>query len=210
MHDLATVTVTPTLAASTDNVVFTFFTNGTCEGTGSAAGTVALNGANPGVSHPSNNTADLAPSDYAFRASWAGDTNYTGNTSSCENFSVSKGTSTVATTLHRGSSAGEGTPRVVAMGDTVPLGTVMHDLATVTVTPTFAAPTGNVVFTFFTNGTCEGTGSAAGTVALNGANPGVAHPSYNTVALPAALPVFRASWAGDTNYTGNTSSCENF
>jgi hypothetical protein len=156
------------------------------------------------VAHPSTATAALAAGSYAFRASWPGDAAYTGNTSSCENFTVGKGTSTVATTLHN---AGEG---VVTVGSTVPLGTVMHDLATVSVTPGFASPTGSVTFTFFTNGTCDGDGTAFGTVVLDGANPGVAHPSTATAALAAGSYAFRASWPGDAAYTGNTSSCENF
>src|SRR5206468_2284984 len=112
------------------------------------------------------------------KAKWAGDTNYTGNTSSCENFIVDQGTSSVATTLHQGSGSGEGTPVVVAVGGHVPLGTIMHDLATVTVTPSFAAPTGSVDFRFYTSLTActDDTGFAAGTLSshtLNGANPGV-------------------------------------
>ena len=177
MHDLASVAVTPAFAAPTGNVAFTFYSNSTCEGSGTAAGSIALDGATPGVAHPSSATAALAPGSYAFKASWPGDTNYTGDASDCEPFTVSQGTSTVTTTLHKADHS------VVANGASVPLGTVMHDLASVAVTPTFAAPTGNVAFTFYSNATCEGSGTAAGSIALDGATPGVAHPSSATAAL---------------------------
>jgi hypothetical protein len=116
---------------------------------------------------------------------------------------VGRGTSTTATTLHTAAEA------VIATGGSVPLGTVMHDLATVTPSGT-TAPTGNVSFTFYNNDSCDGDGTAAGTVALNGANPGVAHPSDSTAALAAGSYAFQANWPGDTNYFGSTSDCEHF
>ena len=52
---------------------------------------------------------------------------------------------------------------MIPNGGSVPLGTIMHDSATVSGTGA-GTPTGNVTFTFFTNGTCDGAGRA-GTVA---------------------------------------------
>ena len=70
-----------------------------------------------------------------------------------------------------------------------------------TVTPSGSIPpTGSVTFTFYSNGTCEGTGTAMGTIALDGANPGVAHPSTSTAALTPGTYAFQASWPGDTNF----------
>jgi hypothetical protein len=177
---------------------------------GTAKGTIALDGANPGVAHPSTDTGALGPGTYAFKAKWPGDTNYTGNTSGCETFTVNQGSSTVTTTLHKADHT------ILAEAGSVPLGSVIHDLATVTVTPTFAAPTGSVSFRFYgtvadcTADTAFTGGTAKGTIALDGANPGVAHPSLDTGALSPGIYAFKAKWPGDTNYTGNTSACETF
>ena len=142
MHDLATVTPSSALAP-TGNVNFTFYTNGTCTGDGTAAGTVALNGANPGVAHPSTSTAALSPGTYAFRATWPGDVNFTGNTSSCENFTVNKAQLDVSTDIHNANH------QIVT---SVPLGSIVHDTATLSGAVTgFTAPA--VTFTFYANGT---------------------------------------------------------
>ncbi len=210
MHDLATVAVSPAFAAPTGNVDFRFYvspavcTNDSGFTGGTTKGSIALDGATPGVAHPSTDTGALTPGTYAFKAQWGGDTNYTGNTSGCETFTVEQGTSSVATELHK--TADES---VVTVGSSVPLGTVMHDKATVTVSDGFA-PTGNVTFTFYNNNTCSGDGVSSSPVALDGANPGVAHPSQNSPTLTAGAHSFRANWPGDSNYAGNTSGCENF
>jgi uncharacterized repeat protein (TIGR01451 family) len=208
MHDKAIVTVSGSIAP-TGNVDFRFYTSlASCTEDsnfvgGTTKGSIALDGASPGVAHPSTSTGALTPGTYAFKAKWAGDSNYTGGTSSCENFTVNQGTSTVATTLHNANHD------VVTVGSSVSLGTIMHDLATVNVSGS-TAPAGNVNFTFFANNSCTGDGVAMGTVALDGANPGVAHPSMATSALGAGSYAFQASWLGDNNYTGATSTCEPF
>ena len=95
------------------------------------------------------------------------------------------------------------------------LGTIMHDLATVTVSGT-TAPTGNVAFRFYSSAAaCTGdttftAGTTMGSIALSASAPYVAHPSTNTSALHAGTYAFKANWPGDVNYTGNTSSCETF
>ena len=88
---------------------------------------------------------------------------------------------------------------------TVPLGTTVHDRAAVGTIAGFT-PTGSVDFTFFTNGTCTGGGSAAGTVALDGS--GVAHPSQTRGPLAAGAYSFRAHYGGDANYLAGDSACE--
>src|SRR5439155_890495 len=89
----------------------------------------------------------------------------------------------------------------------VALGTNVHDKATVTDSVAAVDPTGDVTFTFFTNGTCDGAGVGKGTVALSG---GVAHPSQASGALAAGDYAFRAHYNGDTNFDPSTSDCEPF
>ncbi len=98
-----------------------------------------------GVAHPSNPTGALTAGSYAFRATYNGDTNYNVSTSGCEPFSVDKADTTSATTLHRADHS------VIPINTSVPLGSIVHDSATVTGTGA-GTPTGNVTFTFFSNG----------------------------------------------------------
>ncbi len=67
-----------------------------------------------------------------------------------------------------------------------------------------AAPTGTVTFTFFTNGTCNGTGMTAGTTSLTG---GVA-TSDSEGPLAGGSDSFQATYNGDANYLTSTGKCE--
>src|SRR5207247_2526988 len=97
---------------------------------------------------------------------------------------------------------------VIALDSSVALGASVHDKATVSEGNAAFDPTGDVTFTFFANGTCDGQGTAKGTVALNGS--GVAHPSQASGALPAGDYAFRAHYNGDSNFDASTSPCEPF
>src|SRR5207244_4117435 len=133
----------------TGNVNFRWFTNGTCTGTGTAAGTVALNAS--GIAHPSNSEGPLAAGDYSFQATYVGDTNFSGSTGDCEKVTVNQASSSTSTVIHSGDPATD-----VAAGNdaTVALGSTVHDKATVTDQNASLDPTGNVNFRWFTNGTC--------------------------------------------------------
>ena len=86
----------------------------------------------------------------------------------------------------------------------VPAGTTVHDQATVT--GGLGTPTGTVTFTWFTNGTCTGTG---------GGDVGPVHARRAGVADGTTFPqtpraggefAFQASYSGDGTYTGSTGS----
>jgi hypothetical protein len=209
MHDLATVSVSPAFAAPTGSVTFRFYTSlASCTDDttftgGVLKGTIALDGATPGVAHPSDDTGALAPGTYAFKAKWPGDPNYTGNTSGCEYFEVP-----------RFPTEGFGTEIHLEPGDTdvpllshIPLGSTVHDKGTVSTVGGFV-PTGDVHFTFYSNGTCFGGGASAGTVALDGS--GVAHPSTSQTPLTGGSYSFKAYYDGDSNYDPGYSGCEPF
>lgn len=196
VHDTASVTGQVGGFTPTGAVTFTF--GATCPGSAIAnSGSADSSTGGP----RSVDTSALTPGSYNFQATVAADANYLGNTSSCEPLTVNKGTSSVNTELHK--TADES---VVTVGSSVPLGTVMHDKATVGVSDGFAA-TGNVTFSFFTNGTCANTPVSTSDVALSA---GVAHPSQSSGTLSAGSYSFQATWPGDTNYTGSTSACEHF
>ena len=111
----------------------------------------------------------------------------------------------ITTTLH---DANHG---VVQNGATVPFGTKMHDLATVVDDELEPVTEGEVQFTFFQSGTCDGDGVAAGKVAVD--NNGVAHPSDEFSALAAGSYSFQAMYLGSTNevtFKRSLSGCEPF
>jgi hypothetical protein len=85
VHDTATVTGALQDIAPANSVSFTWFTNGTCNGDGTAAGTAALVGT---LADGSTAQGPLSAGSYSFRATIAGDANYVGATSDCEPFTV--------------------------------------------------------------------------------------------------------------------------
>src|SRR5262249_49921003 len=199
VHDKATVSDLNAAFNPTGDVTFTFFTNDTCDGDGVGKGTVALVA---GVAHPSDASGALVTGDYAFRAHYNGDDNFDQSTSSCEPFHVSTAGTTTDTELHNNANED-----VIQIGSSVALGANLHDQATVSDANPAADPTGDVTFTFFTNGTCEAEGVGKGTVALVA---GVAHPSQASGALAAGNYAFRAHYNGDDNFDASTSPCEPF
>src|SRR5439155_25111949 len=110
-----------------------------------------------GVADPSQSRGPLAAGAYSFRAHHALHSAHPHSDGPCEPLTVTRATPTVATEIR---DAGNNAVT------TVPLGTTVHDRATVSGAGG-VTPTGSVDFTFFTNGSCTGTGSAAGTVVLD-------------------------------------------
>jgi uncharacterized repeat protein (TIGR01451 family) len=191
VHDRAVVSGT-SFGTPTGNVSFTWFTNGDCSGDGVAAGTVTLTS---GFAHPSDAFGPLAAGSYSFEATYNGDDNYKKSTADCEPLTVTKADSSTVTQIH------DAEHNVVT---SVALGARVQDRAVVTGT-SFGTPTGNVSFTWFTNGSCDLDGVAAGTVTLAS---GVAHPSDEETPATAGAHSFRAVYEGDANYNASTGSCE--
>ena len=191
-YDTATLGFEGSTNIPNATVNYTFFTNSNCSGAGTGAGGGALvsAAAAAGVAPNSKTEGPLAAGSYAFLATYSGDTNsptpYAGSTSGCEPFTVVLGTSTTATV-------------VVQSGTTT--GASAYDTATVTT---------SVSYTFFPNGTCAaGTGASMGTVTLDSSGK---VPQSNTEGPPLAVGSysFKATYSGDSNYSGSTSGCEPF
>jgi uncharacterized repeat protein (TIGR01451 family) len=175
----------------TGTVSFTFFTNATCAGAGTAAGTGALTA---GVANSSSEGPLSAAGSYSFQATYGGDSNYVSSTGSCEPLTVPKAPSQTTTVVQSGG----------VTVTSVPLGSTVTDQATVSGTGA-GTPTGTVSFTFFANGTCTGTGTAAGTGAVTA---GVANSSSEGPLSPAGSYSFQATYSGDSNYLSSPGSCE--
>jgi uncharacterized repeat protein (TIGR01451 family) len=191
VHDRATVSGTG-FAIPTGTVSFRWFTNGNCDGEGVAAGIVPLSA---GVADPSSTEGPLAAGSYSFRATYDGDANYRPSVGDCEPLTVEKGDVTAVTTIH------DGSHHAIT---TVERGATVHDEALVRGTP-FGMPTGTVSFRWFSNGTCAGDGSAAGTLDLV---DGLAHASETRVPNSGGQFSFRATYGGDANYRGAAAACE--
>jgi hypothetical protein len=114
-------------------------------------------------------------------------------------------TPTLATQIHLGSDHTTNYDRNVDAAKSVPLGSVVHDAATLT-TGGGPSPTGTISFTFYNNGGCGG-GAA---LAASGADPGGGTRSVDTPALAAGTYSFKAHYDGssDPNYTDADSPCE--
>src|SRR5207247_1274792 len=155
------------------------------------------------------NSGNFTPSTtgtYYWTAVYSGDQHNKGSSTACgdanETSVVNKAPTSTATELHNNANEA-----VIPVGSSVALGTNVHDKATVTDAVAGFDPTGDVTFTFFTNGTCDGAGVGKGTITLVS---GVAHPSQASGALAAGDYSFRAHYNGDANFDPSTSPCEPF
>lgn len=103
-------------------------------------------------------------------------------------------TPAITTTLHDESHS---TLTSAALGD------IIHDSAEVS--GAGATPTGTVTFKVFSNLTCSGDATDAGTVTLDGS--GIADPSDSATVAEGGLS-YQATYNGDSNYVAQTGVCE--
>jgi len=180
----------------TGTVTYSFFDNGTCNGTPSTTDSVSLGG---GTVPNSTKTAALGAGSYSFQASYSGDGSYTSSSGSCETFSVATVSASVGTVVD------DAATNAIWSGKEV-IGASAYDTSTVSGVAGFT-PTGAVTYSFFDNNTCNGAAAATSTVALSG---GTVPKSSTTATLSAGPYSFQASYSGDSNYKISTSSCEAF
>ena len=198
-YDTATVvgdgTQTPT-----GTVTYSLFDNGMC--TTDADTTTDTETLNDGTVPNSRTEGPFGAGSYSFDAVYHGDANYTASSpSTCESFSVGKASSSTSTIVFDAgtSEAWAGTEVTHAMA---------FDTSTVTGVVGIT-PRGPVTYTYFTNGTCMGSGSAAGTETLAG-NGSVPHSTTQGPLDPGSYS-FQAVYSGDANYAASAvSACEPF
>ena len=188
-YDTSTVTgasgVTPT-----GTVTYNFFGNNACSGT-PATETLAISG---GTAPNSSTTSSLAAGSYSYMATYSGDSNYSGSNGSCETFSVGMASATVNTEVDDPALSAAWSGHEV-------IGSSAYDTATVTGVGGFT-PTGTISYTFWTNGTCSGIGSDAGSVLSLGSR------SSTEGNLDGGSYSFVATYSGDSNYSLSSSGCE--
>lgn len=196
MHDFATLSGTVSGVTPANSITFTFYNAADCPA--SSGSSVASAGAE-GSGVRSVATTALAAGSYSYKASIAGDSNYLGDDSDCENFTVNKAQLTASTEVHNSA-------HVNKLNSSVPIGSVMHDFATVSGAVSGFTPSGTVSFTFYSAENCGGTGASV----TNAGAEGAGVRSADSAALSAGKYSYKASVAGDSNYLGDDSDCENF
>jgi hypothetical protein len=182
VHDKATVTggFNPT-----GNVKFSRYSTTDCTGP-SVDQTVALSG----DSAESSSFQLTSTSSISYQATYLGDDNNNPSApSDCEPLTVNPASPGVTTEIH------DQQDNVITSAT---LGTVVHDVATVT---SGFNPTGDVTFMLFTNVECTGTHTDE-TVALSGDS---AVSSTTTFLAPLG---YEAEYLGDSNNNPATSACE--
>ncbi len=193
---IATLSDTATLsggAAPTGNVTFTLYSDAGC-----ATPVAGVSGSGPisgSTASYSTSWTPAAAGTYYWIASYPGDNNNTGFTTTCGDSNeqiavVAKATPTIAT---------QASPTT---------GTVGVSIATLSDTATLsggAAPTGNVTFTLYSDAGC-----ATPVAGVSGSGPiSGSTASYSTSWTPAAAGTYYwiASYPGDNNNTGFTTTC---
>ena len=173
--------------------------------TGAAAGATVAVGAG-GIAHPSSDET-LTSSGGSFKAVYSGDANYTGSTGACEPLTASKLDELDRDRHPPRHQRARATPRAAPAITSAPIGSTVHDMATVSWARA-PAPTGTVAFTWYTNtrpAPAPASPPAPGPWPwARAASPtrAVTRPS------PARGGSFKAVYSGDANYTGSTGDCE--
>ncbi len=201
-YDTARVVGASAVPKPTGTVTYTFYTNGTCTGDGSSAGTVTLSAT--GVVPNSAKQFDLAAGSYSFKATYSGDGDFAGSTSACEPFSVKAVPPPTKTNVNVSTIVFDAATGKALIDLKLPAAGSVYDTSKVVAPSAIPAPTGTISYTFYKNGTCAQDGTAAGTDLALGANSSTKGP------LEQGNYSFTATYSGDSHYNGKTSACEPF
>jgi uncharacterized repeat protein (TIGR01451 family) len=189
VHD--SVSVTGANATPSGAVTFTLYATSSCSGTGTAQAGGTLSG---GTFDNTGNETAVGASGLAYVAHYAGDAVYNSGDGSCEQLSPNKLTPTVATTIHN---ADHGAIT------SAPIGTTVHDSATVT--GGAGTPAGSVTFTVYANSNCSGDGAAQAGGTLSG---GSFDNTLHTSVLTNDGLSYVAHYSGSDVYLSADGSCE--
>jgi hypothetical protein len=198
VHDSANLTFTGggTLPSGS-TVYFSYFTNNDC--TAPPADTTSVDVG--GESSPASNLdpvlveGPLGAGSYSYIAVFvSGDSSAVGDAiGDCEPFKVSKGDLQIRTDIHDAAH--------VAITSAVPLGSVVHDSATLSGAVTGINPDlTKISFTFFTNGTCANSGSPATNTGPDTVGSTNVARTADSASLGAGEYSYTASFGGDDNY----------
>jgi hypothetical protein len=182
----------------TGTISYTFYTGGTCAGSGTTQNPQLLTA---GTVPSSNSTGALAAGTYSFRATYSGDPNFMGSSGTCASFSVAQANSSTASTVF---DARAGTVAPWSGSETT--GASAVDVASVTGS-TGVAPTGTLTYALFAGRLCSGTPKTQSVQTLAG---GVVPNSAPSGPLAAGDYSFEATYSGDASYFASTATCAPF
>ncbi|MGH2407137.1 MAG: Ig-like domain-containing protein, partial [Candidatus Limnocylindrales bacterium] len=189
----------------TGNASFQLYSGLTCATGGTALGSAEIvavvdhgNG-QPGTA--SSSVLTLGAGSYSYLASYAGDGNYKASAAGCEPFTINRADTTTLTDVRDAQNR---------VGTLFPLGTTVHDTATLSgqVGAFSLNGTATVTYDFFFNDTCNGTPAASETVTVNA--DGTVPPSSGHGPLGYGAYGFRATYSGNSDYNGSLGGCEPF
>ena len=189
--DTSSVTGAIDDVAATGTVSYTLFDTTDCTDAGTSAGSGLSLGSD------SSTVGPLAAGSYGFEATYSGDSNYAGSTSSCEPFSVGKAAGGITTTVDDAATNS-------TWSGSEATGSSAYDTSSVTGEEGFIAPTGSVSYSYFSNGSCTSGSTPAGNDLALGSHSTTEGP------LTQGSYGFEATYSGDSNYTGFTTTCEPF
>ena len=187
-----TVTFTATVSPTDGGGTVSFYDGATAICSGVA---LALSGS---VYQATCSTSLLGVGTPSISATYSGDTNYAGSTSSPLSQTVDKASTGLTTTVY---DATTGSP----WSGTEVTGAQAFDTASVSGEQLGIAPTGNVTYWLYADATCSGTSLTSSSMRLSG---GAVPRSSTSPPLGAGYLSFNASYTGDTNYTSSASPCE--
>jgi hypothetical protein len=197
-YDTATVWGTDG-ALLAGSLTYTFFQNGSCQGSGTTETLTLVDGVPPDA----NPTEPLGAGVYSYDAVYNGDGfDNPSDVSTCEPFTVNPAPTDVTDIVfsEQTGAAWSGTERA---------GGKAEDTASLHPTIPGFVPTGTVTYSYFANGTCGGTPVWTDTVDLAGT--GDIPNSNETDALGAGTYSFDAVYNGDDNYAASAvSACQVF
>ncbi len=158
-----------------------------CAGSSFTVSTVTIsNGAIPSSRSVTFNSTN--PGGYSFQASYSGDTNNIGVTSSCEPLAVTPVGVTITTSL---------SAPTITVGGTVTDTSILHGQT--------SAAGGTVTYNVFVNSNCAASATVVSIVTVsNGVVPNSRTVTFNS----SGTFSFNAIYSGDNNNNGGTSSCE--
>jgi hypothetical protein len=187
------------------SVTFKLYSGNLCTGTPVVSGSALIGAVSGGQASaifstsPSTWTPPAAGT-YTWYVNFAGDT-YNHGISACggsqETILIRPSTTTVSTTVFDAATN-------LAWSGNETVGASAYDTSSVNGQVGAVAPTGKISYTYFTNGTCAPTGTAAGNLLALGTKSSTEGP------LGSGSYSFQATYSGDSNYSGSTSVCEPF
>jgi len=199
VYDTATFTNFVGRGLSTGDVFYFYFSGGTCSGSATFAGP-STQPANvfDGIALNSDNVTLSTPGIYSWDASFTGDANNAAVTSQCEPLTV-QSVPTLTTNL---------SATTITAGGSV---TDFSDISNCAVAPfpSGNCGEGNLVYWYYSGGSCSGTGTFASTGGVSHVLPSGLTPNSDTVTFntPGTYS-FRAEYDGNSYNAPVTSQCE--